>query len=134
MVETQRLALRSLLDDTTPDLGRLGDIQCKHFFSGAAAYVDGHIFISLTKVGLGLKLNPADCAVLLEQGGEPLQYFPDAPVKKDYVLIPETRRDDPEALAPWIQASVDFCKTQPLPRNRKPRTPRKSVPRKNTAI
>jgi TfoX/Sxy family transcriptional regulator of competence genes len=132
MVETQRLALRSLLDEAAPELERLGSIECKHFFSGAAAYVDGHIFISLTKVGLGLKLNPADCTALLDGDGLPLHYFPGSPVKKDYVLIAEALRDDPEALAPWIQASVDFCKTQPLPREGKPRTPRKSVPRKNT--
>lgn len=127
VVETHRLALRALIDDTTPDLERLGGIECKHFFSGAAAYVDGHIFVTLTKVGLGFKLNPADCAALLEQGGEPLQYSPGAPVKKDYVLLAQALRNDPKALAPWIQASVDFCKTQPLPRKRKPRAARKNT-------
>ncbi len=103
------------LDDLTALLARVPqagatapEIACKHFFSGAAAYADGVIFMTLTPAGLALKLCEADCAALLEQGARPLQYFPNAPVKKDYVVLADEMRDDPAALAPWVSRSLLF--------------------------
>jgi TfoX/Sxy family transcriptional regulator of competence genes len=91
-------------------LSRAGDteITCKHFFSGAAAYADGAIFITLSPVGLALKLPWEDCAGLLERGAKPLKYFPKAPVKKGYVVLPDDLRGDPQAVALWISRSFDF--------------------------
>lgn len=82
-------------------------ITCKHFFSGAAAYVDGHIFMSLSPVGLALKLSRDDCELLLGQGGQPLRYFPKAPVKKGYVVLPDQFMDD-ESLSGWMVRSIDY--------------------------
>ena len=42
------------------------DISCKHFFGGAAAYVDSRIFMTLTPAGLALKLSEQDCAALFQ--------------------------------------------------------------------
>ena len=121
MVDSYLRALRSILDSGGLDLERSTTIECKHFFSGAAAYADGRIFMTLTPVGLALKLRLPDRAALLDQGAAPLRYFPGAPVKKDYVVIPESLCSDDSALVPWISASVEFCKT--LPRPRSARTP-----------
>ncbi len=75
--------------------GKVADsVLCKHFFSGAAAYVDGHIFMTLTTVGLALKLPEDDRNGLFDQGAKPLKYFPKAPVKKDYALLPPELIDD----------------------------------------
>ena len=84
-------------------------ITCKHFFSGAAAYVDGQIFMSLTPVGLALKLPKDDCAAQLRQGAKPLQYFPNAPVKKDYIILPSKFMDD-KNLSDWISRSIEFVR------------------------
>ena len=121
MVESHLRALRSILNTGEPDLERSATIECKHFFSGAAAYADGRIFMTLTTVGLALKLDASDRAALLDQGATLLRYFPSAPIKKDYVVLPESIRSDDVALAPWIDASVEFCRTLPGPR--KARTP-----------
>ena len=43
-------------------------ISCKHVLSGAAAYVDGDIFMALTPVGLALKLPEGDRSALFDQG------------------------------------------------------------------
>lgn len=86
------------------------DITCKHFFSGAAAYADGHIFMTLTPVGLALKLPEADRNMLFDQGAKPLQYFPKAPVKKDYVLPPIQLIDDDGKLNEWIWRSIEFVR------------------------
>ena len=86
------------------------DIVCKHFFSGAAAYVEGRIFMTLTPVGLALKLSEEDRDALLDQGAKPLRYFPNAPVKKDYVLLPVSLADDREVLGDWVRRSIDFVR------------------------
>ena len=125
MVESYVRELRSILDDAAPNSVRSGAIECKHFFSGAAAYVDGRIFISLTPVGLALKMSASDRAALLEQGATPLRYFPKAPLKKDYAVIPESIRGDAAALARWIDASVVYCETLPAPRRARGRARRR---------
>jgi len=108
MVESHRDALRSLLERVTVDLGPHTAIECKHFFSGAAAYANGRIFMTLTTVGLALKLPEESRAALIERGAGPLRYFPRGPIKKDYVVIPRRLAEDPVALAPWINASIRF--------------------------
>jgi TfoX/Sxy family transcriptional regulator of competence genes len=110
VVESYLIALRALLAGLTPGLEFDAEITCKHFFGGAAAYADGRIFMTLTPVGLALKLPQALRAALIEVGGAPLRYFPDAPIKKDYAIAPEALTDDPRALAPWVRESVDLAR------------------------
>jgi len=72
--------------------GRFKDVklECKHFFSGAAIYANGRICMSLTTVGFALKLpEESRNALMKERGAKPLRYFPKAPVKKDYVILPK---------------------------------------------
>jgi len=85
-------------------------ITCKHFFSGAAAYVEGRIFMSLSPVGLALKLPEHDLQALFGQGAKPLQYFPKAPVKKDYVVLPPHMVDDISVLSDWIGRGIAFVR------------------------
>jgi TfoX/Sxy family transcriptional regulator of competence genes len=109
MVESYRAVLRSLLERVTiDDLGLRTALECKHFFSGAAAYANGRIFMTLTTVGLALKLPEESRAALIERGAKPLRYFPRGPIKKDYVVIPRRLAEDEDALAPWIKASIRF--------------------------
>ena len=63
-------------------------LEVKHFFSGAALYVNGKIFATLTPKGFAIKL-PADIikGLLEEKKAKPLCYFPKAPVKKGYALL-----------------------------------------------
>jgi TfoX/Sxy family transcriptional regulator of competence genes len=83
-------------------------IDCKHFFSGAAAFTNGTIFMSLSPKGLALKLPEDTRAKLMTEGGSPLRYFPKAPIKKDYVVLPQNLVDDPETLAPLVHESILF--------------------------
>jgi TfoX/Sxy family transcriptional regulator of competence genes len=110
MVAIHLAALRSLLERAAPARGRTRDIeiQCKHFFSGAAAYASGRIFMTLTSVGLALKLPAKAQALLVAQGGKPLRYFPTGPIKKDYVVVPGRIAANPSLLAPWIAKSIRF--------------------------
>ncbi len=119
MVTRDLLVLRALLDRLPQPPIPGVELTCKHFFSGAAGYANGRIFITLTTVGLALKLPEETRAALLDKGAEALRYFPNAPIKKDYVLIPKQLADDQAALAAWIVESIRFAQTFPRPRSRK---------------
>ena len=106
MAEPWLRDLRSLLERAAPNLDPAAAIECKHFFSGAAAYAGGRIFMSLTPAGLALKLPAEARQQLMEAGAGPLRYFPKGPIKKDYVVLPEAIARDDDALAPWIEQSI----------------------------
>ena len=45
----------------------------------------------------------------MEAGARPLRYFPKGPIKKEYVVLPETIARDDNALAPWIEESIRYA-------------------------
>ena len=108
MVESFVSALQSIVDRAALGI----DVECKHFFSGAAAYVDGQIFMTLTPVGLAIKLPDDACAGLIAAGAKPLRYFPNAPVKKSYVLLSDGQARDDEMLVRHIRASIDYARNK----------------------
>ncbi len=66
------------------------DLVCKHFFSGAALYVECNICASLTPKGLAFKLPKSRCDDLIEQNKAiPLRYFDRSPIKQGYILLPD---------------------------------------------
>src|SRR6202022_3379590 len=113
MVAAHLTPLRSLLERAVSGHELGISLQCKHFFSGAAAYANGRIFMTLTDVGLALKLPPASQAVLIGKGAKPLRYFATGPIKKDYVVVPKPMANDIDALSPWVAESVLFSQTVP---------------------
>jgi len=101
--------LSALLARVDPALPPESTIEVKHFFGGAAAYVDGTIFMSLTKVGPALKLPEPDRERLFRsKEAKKLRYFPKAPVKKQYALFKKCFLEDDGALKTWIEKSVAF--------------------------
>jgi len=82
---------------------RVGVLECRHFFSGAAAYRNDKIAATLTPVGLGFKV-PAEVHDRLIDGGiaTPLRYFPNAPVKRNYVSFPSESAIQPSDAARLI--------------------------------
>ena len=113
--------LQSLLLPVVLELPADIDIAVRHFFGGAAAYANGRICISLTTVGLAMKLPEESRGQLLKQGARPLRYFPNAPEKKEYVLVPPGFRDDGERLKLWARRSIDHVLTLPQAKTRKRR-------------
>ena len=102
--------------------GRFGDVKlaCKHFFSGAAVYANGRICISLTPVGFAIKLPEGSRNALLNQKGvKHLRYFPNGPIKKDYVVLPKTMLKDLRTLRRWVRVSIEYVLTLPEPVRKK---------------
>lgn len=68
-------------------------IEVKHFFSGAALYVDGTICASWSPQGLAFKLPEQEAESLIAKGkAKPLKYFAKGHIKKGYALF-----EDPES-------------------------------------
>lgn len=101
------------------DVSTPASLEIKHFFSGAAVYADGRICISLTPAGFALKL-PDDLRARLmkEKGTKNLQYFPGAPIKKDYVVLPQRLLDDRDRLCFWVEKSIEYVLTLPQPKKK----------------
>ena len=95
-------------------------MECKHFFSGAAIYADGRICMSLTTVGFALKIpEEARNTLVKEQGAKPLRYFPKAPIKKDYVILPKAMLKDMRTLRRWVKVSIEYVLSLPAPVRRR---------------
>jgi len=89
-------------------------LDFKHFFSGAALYANGKICISLTPVGLAIKLPEESRNTLLnKKGTRPLRYFPEGPIKKDYVVLPKTMLNDLKVLQHWVKLSIEHAASLP---------------------
>ncbi len=83
------------------------NLECKHFFSGAALYVNGKICATLTPAGFAIKLPEKNREKLLkEEKAEKLRYFSNAPIKKDYVVLPKAITDDLKVLRYYITMSI----------------------------
>jgi hypothetical protein len=83
--------LQQLAEEWMRSDDRVGPLEVRHFFSGAAVYRHGTIVGSLTPVGLAFKVPDQirDSLIASEQA-VPLRYFPNSPVKRDYVLFPNS--------------------------------------------
>lgn len=82
-----------------PDL----ELAFKPMFGGIMAYADGKVFASLSDVGLALKLSGKDRDDLLAiPGAKPLQYEPQMPPSKSYVVVPEAMLSDVATLRAWM--------------------------------
>ena len=114
MAEEYLEQLSALVDKAAS--GKIKDnLECKHFFSGAAVYAKGRICMSLTPVGFAIKLPEESRNILIkEQGAKPLRYFPKGPIKIDYVVLPNSVINDIEALRNWVKVSVEYVVSLPL--------------------
>ena len=107
--------LQKILGDACPELGadprtlRFGNV-----FGAVAGYVDGQIFCTCGRFGFALKL-PADARnALFDAGAQPLRYFPNGHVKKDYAVLTDGMLGDAEKLGRLIETSIEFS-TQTIP-------------------
>ncbi len=108
MAEPYLARLEDLVDKL--ELGEAGrSLECRHFFGGAALYLDGRICASLTPVGLAVKLPLGPRQAMLADGrGRPLRYFRGGKVKKQYVVLSEAVAADLSAVRALLETSFRF--------------------------
>ena len=85
-------------------------LVCKHFFSGAALYVERSICVSLTSKGLAFKLPKSRCEDLFRQGKAiPLRYFDHSPVKKGYILLPDFQELSDTDISSYLEECISHA-------------------------
>ena len=113
-------ALTALMEQLTASGFGGATLECKHFFGGAAVYADGRICMSLTDAGFAMKLPEESRKTLMnERGAKGLRYFPDGPIKKDYVVLPKAMLEDMKTLRHWVRVSIDYALSLPAPTGRR---------------
>lgn len=99
MAHDPKVLQAMLTQAAPPDLA----LAFRPMFGGIMGYADGKVFASLSNVGLALKLSGTDReALLATPGAQPLQYEPDQPPSKSYVVVSEAMLGDPDQLRPWV--------------------------------
>ena len=72
-------------------------LEVKHYFSGAALYVNKTICASWSPAGLAFKLPEPEVQELINAGeARPLKYFPKGHIKKGYALFENPDDKNPE--------------------------------------
>ena len=112
MAEPYLTRINELIGRLALEVDVAAAVSSRHFFSGAAAYIDGKIFMTLTPVGLALKLPQADCSSLIADGAKPLQFFAKAPIKKNYVVLSKAQISNRDKCTRWVLASIAFVRNE----------------------
>ena len=89
MAKAYLVRLTTLMQRVTSGQFENARLEVKHFFSGAAVYADERLCMTLTPVGFAIKVPELSRDILLqEHGAKRLRYFPEGPIKKNYVILP----------------------------------------------
>jgi hypothetical protein len=84
------------------------NIEIKHFFSGAALYINHSICVSWSPVGLAFRLPDDKVHSLIKNGKAiPLKYFPNGHVKKGYALFENPDSEKPECWKKHFKESIE---------------------------
>ena len=103
--------IKDLISPLTDGKFKSVEFEFKHFFSGAALYVNGKISMTLTPVGLALKLPEQIRISLIKDGSaKTLRYFPKAPIKKEYLILLEEVMADKAALEELVEVCINYVK------------------------
>jgi len=110
--------LQAQLEAAVPDIA----LTFRAMFGGILAYADGKPVASLSDVGLALKLVAEHQEALLKsKGAKRLQYEPDQPPSKSYIIVPPSLMRDTDRLHDWVLKSVECNKPSQKPRAKRSR-------------
>ena len=97
------------------------DITLRPMFGNSAAFVNGNLFMGLYGPDVFVRLPEDERARLTEQGGSPFSPMPGRPMK-EYVVLPEAWRGEPDRVREWARRSVEWAEElpakQPKPRKK----------------
>lgn len=95
---------------STLDLGEelSAELTVKHYFNGAAVYVDKIMCASWSPVGLAFRLPATEVAELIASGqAKPLKYFAKSRIKKSYALFENPESKQKPALKAYFLKAAD---------------------------
>lgn len=88
-------------------------VRRKPMFGNLAGFAGDAMFLCLFGERVAVRLDEAARAELLaEPGAEPFEPMPGRPMR-EYVVLPEAWRDDPERARAWVARSVEYAAALP---------------------
>jgi len=100
MTEPYLSDLATMVEEWLDADAKVGALECRHFFSGAAVYRSGEVVASLTPEGLAFKVRTEIHDELIGRKlAVPLRYFAAGAIKRDYVCFPDGRAVTPRDAA-----------------------------------
>ncbi len=101
------------LDELVSLLGLEGlsnsQLEVKHFFSGAALYINGSIRCSWSPLGLAFKLPNGEAERLIEKGqATPLKYFEKGHIKKGYAMFQNPHEYEQGRWLKYFKRAIDM--------------------------
>jgi TfoX/Sxy family transcriptional regulator of competence genes len=106
--------IRDGADNLPPDI----ELGFRKMFGGMGAYTRGRIFAVTSDRGWALKLAPEDIEELLKvEGARYLEHTPGI-VERKYVVPPPKLVNDLKQWQKWVERSIAYAQTLPLPKKR----------------
>jgi TfoX/Sxy family transcriptional regulator of competence genes len=85
-------------------------MEVRHFFSGAALYVNKTICVSWSPVGLAFKLPEKEVEKLISSGkAKPLKYFAKGHIKKGYALFESPESSKPSQWKAYFARAIEYA-------------------------
>ena len=101
---------KAFFESVLPDDPR---VLVRPMFGNVAGFLNGNMFIGLFGNDLFVRLSDADRAELLQQEGSAiLEPMPGRPMK-EYAVIPQRWRDEPDSVHSWVTRSMDWVGVMP---------------------
>ncbi len=91
-------------------LSMLGRVTARKMFGGAGLYCEGKMFGLVADDVPYLKADDSNRDDFLKAGSSPFNPFPDKTTAMPYYEIPADVLENPTALAPWAQRSLDIAR------------------------
>jgi TfoX/Sxy family transcriptional regulator of competence genes len=96
-------------------------VTLRPMFGNLAAFVNGNLFMGLYGPDVFVRLPEDERAAVNGQGGAPFSPMPGRPMK-EYVVLPEAWRGEPDRVREWAGRSLDWAEELPAKQPRPKRS------------
>lgn len=108
MTRLYRDRLEALLSRLEPVASAAAELEVRHFFNGAALYVDGVMCVSWSPVGLAFRLDADEVARLIDSGQAlPLKYFAKGHIKPGFALFENPGDKSDSSLKRYFMRAIE---------------------------
>jgi TfoX/Sxy family transcriptional regulator of competence genes len=106
--------IRDGVSNLPPDI----ELEFRKMFGGMGAYARGRFFAATFDGGFSLKFGPEERERRLKMIGKDTPMPAPDESSKSYVPVPTAVREDPEQLREWVEASIAYVQTLPVPKRK----------------
>ncbi|HLE59882.1 MAG TPA: TfoX/Sxy family protein [Candidatus Limnocylindria bacterium] len=107
-----RKAPAALADQFSASLAELPGAALRQMFGYPAAFANGHMFTGLHQDRWVIRLPDAARSELAGAGAIPFEPMPGRPMR-EYLVLPESLVNDPDALRPWLERALAHVASLP---------------------